>query len=106
MSGHTPGPWTAVENGFAFDVNAENETVAFVPSGDDAARANAALISAAPELLALACEVAAGCGGCNGTGKLEWDIRVKGKVVAEAGDDCEDCADIRALIALATKEHA
>jgi hypothetical protein len=63
MSKHTPGPWTA--NGTAIEAEAPNgrsDTVAHVYGDRDAPvrgspRANAALISASPDLLA-ACEAA------------------------------------------------
>ena len=48
MTNHTPGPWTASENG---DVVTPDGLI--MPPGDDAAtiRTNAALIAAAPEML-------------------------------------------------------
>jgi hypothetical protein len=51
--------------------------------------ANARLIAAAPDLLALAKQYASECAGCDGTGYISsWE-------------KCADCADIRAVIAKA-----
>lgn len=57
----------------------------------DEARANAKLIGAAPELLALAERYASECVECTGDG-----------VIDATGDMCQGCADIRAVIRKAT----
>jgi hypothetical protein len=58
--------------------------------------ANARLIAAAPELLALVERYASECGECGGTGRA----LVYGPVSAPGESrDCEDCADIRAALA-------
>ena len=60
----------------------------------DECRANARLIAAAPELLALAIQYASECGECDGTG-----CDAVGHIGA-----CEECAPIRQVIEKATGE--
>jgi hypothetical protein len=62
---------------------------------DDAA--NASLIAAAPDLLALARQYASECGECDGGGY------VLGRNAEPTADPCPDCADIRSVIAKATQ---
>lgn len=50
MGKHTPGPWSV---DFYGDVVANGEDVARVATGDDRAAADARLIAAAPDLLAV-----------------------------------------------------
>lgn len=60
------------------------------PKGEDA---NARLIAAAPGLLALAHQYAAACPLCDGTG-----VRQDRGLDPRAGEPCERCADIWAVI--------
>jgi len=68
--------------------------------------ADARLIAAAPELLALARSYASECAECNGTGTRHGTIGGDGygdrcAALADVEYDCEDCAEIRAVIAKA-----
>ena len=55
MNAFTPGPWSAELDGYSYNVNSLQVSVAFVPAGGDAeSGANARLIAAAPELYAAA----------------------------------------------------
>lgn len=94
---HTPGPWVKV-HGAVVEVETR-KLIADTRRADNLPRevqdANARLIAAAPELLAMAKQYASECGECNGTGR---DV-----TITESGEygldvDCEACADIRALI--------
>lgn len=51
MSKHTPGPWTAKTKTTRFAVTSQHLTVAHVIGLDAAAKADARLIAAAPDLL-------------------------------------------------------
>lgn len=66
-------------------------------SGDVVAKdvriADARLITAAPDLLALAKQYASECAMCGGTNRDPWN--------SPNGKPCSDCADIRAVIAKA-----
>jgi hypothetical protein len=102
---HTPGPWRAKT---LMVVNAKGETVVhvgvsnnFCPPRPDECVANACLIAAAPDLLALAKQYASECSGCDGTGVTRVTHSVQGGEVIETPIYCEDCADIRAVIAKA-----
>jgi len=68
------------------------------------AEANARLIAAAPDLLALARKYASECGNCNGRG---YNTQAGEPFTQEASNneriECEDCADIRDVIAKAVK---
>lgn len=63
--------------------------IATIPGPKKHAEPIARLIAAAPDLLALAKQYASECSECGGTGKCLDD------------SSCEDCADIRAVIAKA-----
>ncbi len=108
---HTPGPW-AVENPMEHElsiVEADKPTyewkfIATVPYGGrndgdfsrPTADANARLIAAAPDLLALARKYASECGQCGGSGE---NIHASGPAPEdEYSRPCEDCAGIRAVI--------
>ena len=103
---HTPGPWEAYRDDereeysigkslarlgtrlvatvqFGFDEPAESEQ-----------HANARLIAAAPDLLALAKQYASECSNCDGEGRLF--VQFEGRM--EDVGPCEACADIRAVI--------
>ena len=115
MAEHTHGPWAeralniegvVSENYREISGGAECE-----PQTDDPSRwgyeclrivgyispANARLIAAAPDLLALAKQYASECGECNGTGEVDGDPERD----SYARVNCPDCADIRAVIAKA-----
>ncbi len=112
---HTPGPWEAYRDDereeysigkslarlgtrlvatvqFGFDEPAESEQ-----------HANARLIAAAPDLLALAKRYASECSECGGTGVVSRHIEGRDTQAAMDADDqpCDACADIRAVIAKA-----
>jgi hypothetical protein len=97
MNDHTPGPWTYIDEGprevrlkrdhWAVGSLDSREGIAIVFRNE----ANACLIAAAPALLALAQQYAVECAECFGKA-----------VSDDTGQDCEGCADIRAVIAKAT----
>jgi hypothetical protein len=113
---HTPGPW--VVNDFCTEGGADTAvwtshdphtaksicechytTARQRLSGEDGchqleAEANAKLIAAAPELLAIAKEYAASCPNCDGKGKRRHSF--DNHLV-----DCQKCAGARAVIARA-----
>lgn len=62
----------------------------------------AALLKAAPGLLALARKYASECAECGGTGLLTIKTWPGGIEVDNDDQSCADCADIRAVIAKAT----
>lgn len=68
--------------------------------------ANARLIAAAPELLALAVRYASECSECEGSGYVVVyaDPYAHGDVSSPEQSPCESCVDIRAAIAAATGE--
>lgn len=100
---HTPGPWRAYQHSPNpwWIVQAEPRDVADVhggkvpvwndPEHPATVRANALLIAAAPDLLALAKQFASECGECSGEGTYPFGER----------GPCQECADIRAVIAKA-----
>ena len=112
-SRHTPGPWYFVEEGrtdfgsnkgmplTVADVKGRDD-LANVYSRDDAtvavsreeAIANARLIAAAPDLLALAKKYASECSECDGEGRVLVTFNDR---EAEY-DPCDACTDIRAVI--------
>lgn len=103
---HTPGPWS---NDRIWDtpesrIHARVEGIpvalaeVFSMRNGGEKEANARLIAAAPELLTLAHQYAAECAECAGSGKVEM-LSASGHPAGEI--DCEDCADIRAVIAKA-----
>ncbi len=109
---HIPGPWhlskvnngLSVEGGLAIDHQGDDgqpQEVCAVWGHDDGTqiddetRANARLIAAAPDLLALAHQYALECSECSGSGK-RLTLSASGHLAGEI--DCEDCADIRAVI--------
>lgn len=100
---HTPGPWSwaQVWRGPETKIHAEFEgrrvalAEVFTMYSHGEKEANARLIAAAPELLALAKQYLSECSECNGSGTT-WDRDNCTHTV-----DCPDCADIRAVIAKA-----
>ena len=97
---HTPGPWRA--DGRMINTLTDTFVVVVDQFGKYVARsliagrqhADARLIAAAPDLLALARQYASECGECHGSG-----------VSIDTRQDCESCADIRAVIARATNSE-
>ena len=101
MSRHTPGPWSArpvdeldfrAPDHDDFCIVAENGLCpGIVWQYMDEGRANAALIAAAPDLLALAKQYAGDCVSCHGGG---------GYYGAMSGTwyPCSACSNIRAVI--------
>jgi hypothetical protein len=97
---HTPGPWL-VHDGDEIVTYDQRGTRWYIaacaryPTNDDTQRAaNARLIAAAPELLALAKQYASECGECGGTRlKPTYD---QGEWAEDA--PCAECAAIWAVI--------
>lgn len=81
----TPGPWTAHEGMIwpRMFINGADGSAVAVTSFEQNSEANARLIAAAPDLLALAKQYASECAECGGQSVIP---------------PCEDCADIRAVI--------
>lgn len=75
------------------------------PDLDSEAQANGRLIAAAPEMLQMLRELLPECGECEGSGRMGAFVdNVPGDItkgVHEVEIDCDQCADIRALIAKA-----
>ena len=91
MSTHTPGPWELHFHDASQVGYIDAGTVQFCvrrtsPDGFQQMRANARLIAAAPELLALAHQYAEECGECAGTRVCPDD------------EPCTECADIWTVI--------
>ena len=93
---HTPGPWRVGEHNHCVIESARHGNIALVNLARMSA-ADARLIAAAPDLLALAKRYASECSGCDGEGRRIVTFNDR---EAEY-DPCEDCADIRAVIAKA-----
>ncbi len=114
MTKHTPGPWEvdvfhtqgwldgAPTYSTEIVVQAQNQaaTVCTINRAVAAYGANARLVACAPELLAMAERYARECDYCGGDGRK--------LVTFNCGDPeydpCENCADLRALIARAKGE--
>jgi hypothetical protein len=109
MNAHTPGPWIAREwechapTTVGVEIDGRFAPIATAKSVEGyyskpEALANARLIAAAPDLLALAKQYASECGECDGKGTVTerdeggWLLDTK---------PCPDCSDIRAVIAKA-----
>lgn len=98
---HTPGPWSneRIWDTPASRIHARVEGVpmalaeVFTMRNAGEKEANARLIAAAPDLLALAKQYASECAMCGGTNRDPWND--------PKGKPCADCADIRAVIAKA-----
>ena len=97
---HTPGPWRATPHnsivGTGIVAN-RGIVVASVLGVPEVCQANARLIAASPDLLALAKRYASECAQCDGDGRILVTFNDR---EAEY-DPCEACADIRAVIAKA-----
>lgn len=88
---HSRGPWSAHETDTRTSIkDATGRTVAYVQLGPNQDY-DAALIAAGPKLLALAMQYATECAECAGVG------------VKIDNSPCDDCRDIREVIALATE---
>lgn len=129
VTAHTPGPWRAFKAGpnpwwivqYGGGTPRGGRDVADVESGEvavwndrkrpEAVQANAHLIAAAPDLLALAKQYLSECSGCDGTGimpvccghgNVQTDSRGESVGLACCGNvtptPCVDCADIRQII--------
>lgn len=111
VASHTPGPWS-VEDPIGgelsiVEVNKPTHEWKFIATvylreGNDpdefphlVSEANARLIAAAPDLLAIAKQCASECAGCSGAGTWARVTNVAGPAIREP---CEDCADIRKVI--------
>jgi hypothetical protein len=105
---HTPGPWIAAAGPSSIVgwpvVGPRGRAITTVhylrgdtPEGkrvNAEAGANACLIAAAPDLLALAKQYAGECAECEGTGTARYDCGGDALIPT----DCNACADIRAAI--------
>lgn len=60
-----------------------------------------ALASRAAALLELAKQYASECANCGGTGRNQYTFPLPSMAMAQVGDPCEACDDIRAVIAKA-----
>ena len=108
MTDYTLGPWTAVGNRVYATAASGKDTmttieVAVATRADPRARAkveqNARLITAAPDLLAIAREYADSCLDCSGSGTVQrYDTDDSDCAVTEFVD-CPECAHVRAVIA-------
>lgn len=104
---HTAGPWVVAHdpsypNEPAIDAVIDGQTyhlalVHVAPGPDEVTHANAAVMAAAPRMLAKLRDVAGECGECS-DGILAFDAPLHAR---KAGDPCPACEDIRDLIALA-----
>ncbi len=93
--GTTPGPWI-IRHGCIYGTVPERDPEYICEPwgrGHAETQANTHLICAAPDLLALAKRYASECSGCDGQGNS--------KLSALHPEECQDCADIRAVIAKA-----
>lgn len=111
QASHSPGPWTLDWNIAGGGTHPEFPELHYVcvrsREADSVTRelsitgyvrpADARLIRAAPDLLALAKQYAAECARCLGIGRYEAD----GDPSRVATESCSECADIRAVIAKA-----
>ena len=96
---HTPGPWRVLPTNDCVIESEKHGNIALVNLARMSS-ADARLIAAAPDLLALAKQYASECSGCNGTGFMSRHIEGRDTQAAQDADDqpCDDCADIRAVI--------
>lgn len=113
---HTPGPWKEhapnVDGTVDETYRRITAGVGFCHGRDEPGfqltgyirPADARLIAAAPELLALAKQYAHECANCSGCGFTVGDDGISGRGpddIEPTRYSCEDCADIRAVIAKA-----
>lgn len=106
---HTPGEWKVYtdhpdERGIHYvrtSPSLYHGEVAVLFGSNDHAHADAHLIAAAKDLLALARQYASECAGCTGEGTWVRVTNIAGPAIREP---CADCADIRKIIAKATGE--
>lgn len=108
----TPGPWT-VEDPLDFELSIveaskpshEWKFIASISMNGEkegdfpkaVAEANARLIAAAPELLAILRKLAGECAECEGSGE-SGHTHSDGTQYSTSDPPCPDCADIRAVI--------
>ena len=91
---HTPGPWrVSPTNDCVIEIE-KHGNIALVNLARMSA-ADARLIAAAPDLLALAKRYASECAWCSGTGTIEHVPFDNG---VSSTSKCIQCADIRAVI--------
>jgi hypothetical protein len=108
---HTPGPWRAVDTGDGYTIESSSREMSATVAEITARRsvtgaADARLIAAAPDLLDLAKQYASECTECSGTGVVTRQYGGDGygdrcAALADADQPCDECADIRAVIARA-----
>lgn len=115
---HTPGPWHVRDlhpGGCTFNIGTnpndpyDGEVAVVFRYGKHVQaphKANALLIAAAPDLLELAKQYAMECASCDGQGTVNRQIGGDGyggqcAAIADVEAVCQDCADIRAVIARA-----
>lgn len=110
---HTPAPWIAEINdvlgmivyakpcqSMIAALNATGAEGAAYDADVERQAANARLIAAAPDLLALAKKLAGECAECEGSGESTVNYP-DGTQSSTADPPCPDCADIRKVIAKA-----
>ncbi len=109
MSAHTPGPWkvgdvrhaggyqlvTANDDG-GYICEVQAPTNRFFGFNEDEREANARLIAAAPDLLALAHQYADECGDCAGTRVVVGEYNAVGTYMGD--EPCTACTDIWTVI--------
>ncbi len=111
---HTPGPWKVIgtttvvrdEGPVIGATICEVEDVNAFVQNEERNAANARLIAAAPEMLAMLREAASWCADCNGSGVICIGTRIEdhgllGQEELADVEPCPECADIRAVIAKA-----
>ena len=91
---HTPGPWRVSPTNDCVIESEKHGNIALVNLARMSA-ADARLIAAAPDLLALAKRYASECAWCSGTGTIEHVPFDNG---VSSTSKCIQCADIRAVI--------
>lgn len=100
MSGakHTPGPWSVspYSSIVGIAISGGGYVVAGVRGDREFSEANARLIAAAPDLLALAHQYASECGECNGSRVVVGEHRRDGTYMGD--EHCTVCDDIWAVI--------
>lgn len=97
MSKHTPGPWYQLHRQpLCIESPTGNVALCNLARASDA---DAKLIAAAPDLLALVRQYASECASCEGLGRVV-QFNADGYPAGEV--PCPDCDEIRAVITKAT----
>lgn len=91
---HTPGPWHVDQTCGGLAIESVRHGNIGLVNLARASKADARLMSCAPDLLALAKRYASECGECAGVGVLPFGHPDR----PDEDLPCDECADIRALI--------